>query len=149
MNGTTLAISSVTTGAGVTYGGVLNIVTNGSFTAGQQFVLFSGTGATSASNFASIAGSPGSGLAFSFTNGVVSVVAGPSGPATITNSISGNSLHLAWPAGQGWRLEAQTNSLSTGLSRTGWGTVSGTADGSYSVTIDPAKPTVFYRLVYP
>ena len=149
VNGTTLAISSVTTGAGVTYGGVLNIVTNGTFTAGQQFVLFSGTGATNASNFASIAGSPGSGLLFSFTNGVVSVVAGPSGPGTITNSISGNSLHLAWPAGQGWRLEAQTNSLSTGLRTTGWGTVSGTADGSYSVTIDPAKPTVFYRLVYP
>jgi hypothetical protein len=77
------------------------------------------------------------------------VSTGPSGPGTITNNISGNSLNLAWPAGQGWRLEAQTNSLSTGLNPTGWGTVSGTADGSYSVTIDPAKPTVFYRLVYP
>ncbi|HEX9047860.1 MAG TPA: hypothetical protein VF988_12610 [Verrucomicrobiae bacterium] len=40
-------------------------------------------------------------------------------------------------------------SLTGGLSSSGWSTVSGTTDGSYGVVIDPAKPTVFYRLVYP
>jgi len=29
--------------------------------------------------------------------------------------------------------------LSTGFSSTGWGSISGTADGSYGVAIDPAK----------
>jgi len=131
----------------LTYGGTLTVTNIGSaLVAGDTFRVFKAGGTGSVS----VAGNAGSGLTFSFADGVVSVVsAGPSGPGTITNSISGNSLNLAWPAGQGWRLEAQTNSLSTGLSPTGWGTVSGTADGSYSVTIDPANPTVFYRLVYP
>lgn len=81
--------------------------------------------------------------------GTGSLVVGLSVPATITNSIVGNTLQLNWPAGQGWRLESQTNSLSVGLSPTGWGTVSGAADGSYSIAIDPAKPSVFYRLANP
>lgn len=73
------------------------------------------------------------------------------GPVTITNSFSGNTLTLTWPAGQGWRLVSQTNSLSTGLNPNpnAWSTVPGYTDGSYSITTDPAKPTVFYRLVNP
>ena len=73
------------------------------------------------------------------------------GPVTITNSFNGSTLTLTWPAGQGWRLVSQTNSLSTGLNPnpSAWNTVPGYTDGSYSVTADPAKPTVFYRLVNP
>lgn len=149
VNGTTPANTSVIAGGNVTYGGVLKISTNGTFTLGQQFQLFSGVGATNASSFANVLGSPGTGLAFSFTNGVLSVVAGgPAGPATITNIVSGNSLNLTWPAGQGWRLQAQTNSLSVGLTTNGWVNVSA-ADGSYSATMSPTDPSVFYRLVYP
>ena len=74
---------------------------------------------------------------------------GPSGPAQLTNSISGSTLTFTWPAGQSWRLESQTNSLSVGLTTNGWSTVSGGIDGSNSVTLDPTKPTVFYRLAYP
>jgi hypothetical protein len=136
-------------GATVTYGGTLSVVTNGTFTAGQQFALFSGNGATNTSNFANIAGSPGSGLSFAFTNGVLSVVAnGPSGQATLTNSVSGNVLSLSWPAGQGWRLQMQTNSLATGLS-TNWVYVTDSSVSSTNVTVDPAQPAVFYRLMYP
>jgi hypothetical protein len=80
---------------------------------------------------------------------VLTPVLGPSGPAQLTNSYSGGVLTLAWPAGENWRLESQTNSLSTGLSPTGWSTVSGVSDGSATITVDPAEPTVFYRLVYP
>jgi autotransporter-associated beta strand protein len=151
VNGSLPTNSSVAAGANVAYGGVLKIVPSGTFTAGQQFQLFSGTGATNPGNFASLAGSPGGGLAFTFTNGVLSVVsAGPSGPAQITNSISGSTLSLTWPAGQGWRLVSQTNSLSTGLNPSGaWGTVPGVSDGSAGLVIDPTKPAVFYRLVYP
>jgi hypothetical protein len=58
----------------VTYGGLLNIVPAGTFSVGQAFTLFRGAGATNVGNFSSIQGSPGAGLAFSFTNGVLSVV---------------------------------------------------------------------------
>ncbi len=76
---------------------------------------------------------------------------GPSGPATLTNSITGSTLTLKWPAGQSWRLVSQTNSLSTGLnpSSAAWTTVSGVSDGSATITINPANPTVYYKLVYP
>jgi autotransporter-associated beta strand protein len=149
VDGSTLAKSSVAAGGNVTYGGTLNIVPSGTFTAGQQFQLFSGTGATNASNFASIAGTPGSGLAFSFTNGVLSVVAtGPTGSVTITNSFSAGVLGLSWPAGQGWRLQMQTNSLSTGLS-TNWVYLTDGSVSSTNITVDATKPAVFYRLTYP
>ncbi len=77
--------------------------------------------------------------------------AGPSSPATLTNSITGSTLTLKWPAGQSWRLVSQTNSLSTGLNpnNAAWTTVSGVGDGSATITINPANPTVYYKLVYP
>jgi fibronectin-binding autotransporter adhesin len=149
VNGSTLANSSVAAGGVVTYGGLLNLVPSGTFTNGQKFQLFSGAGATNASNFAGIAGSPGSGLAFSFTNGVLSVVAGgPSGPAPITSSYSGGVLSLSWPAGQGWRLQMQTNSLSAGLN-TNWVYQTDGSVSSTNITVDATKPTAFYRLTYP
>jgi len=81
---------------------------------------------------------------------VTFTAAGPPSPVQITNSISGNMLNLTWPSGQGWRLVSQTNSLSGGLNETGtWTTVGGASDGSYSVTLDPTQPSVYYELVYP
>ena len=149
VNGSTPANDVVAAGGAVTYGGVLSIVPTGTFTAGQTFTLFSGAGAASASNFSSIAGSPGSGLDFTFTNGVLSVVTtGPSGPATITNSFNGGVLSLSWPAGQGWRLQIQTNSLTIGLG-TNWTYITDGSLSSTNITVDPSKPTVFYRLTYP
>jgi hypothetical protein len=69
-------------------------------------------------------------------------------PATLTNSVSGGVLNLSWPAGQGWRLEQQTNSLSKGLS-TNWVPAAGSSVSSTNITIDSTKPTVFYRLAFP
>jgi hypothetical protein len=43
----------------------------------------------------------------------------------------------------------QTNSLTVGLTANGWTNVPGGIDGSISITINPANPAVFYRLVYP
>jgi autotransporter-associated beta strand protein len=84
-------------------------------------------------------------------SGSLLVQAGPSGPAKLVGNLSGNALSLTWPAGQGWRLVSQTNSLSMGLNpnSAAWGTVPGVSDGNASITIDSTKPTVFYRLVYP
>ena len=149
VDGSTPANDAVAAGGAVAYGGVLNIVPTGTFTAGQNFTLFSGAGAASASNFSSIQGSPGSGLGFTFTNGVLSVVtAGPSGPAQLTNSYSGGTLALSWPAGQGWRLQMQTNSLSVGLN-TNWIYITDGSISSTNIIVNPTKPTVFYRLIYP
>ena len=80
----------------VTYGGTL-VVNNlsGTLTTSDTFTLFS-PGA-SASNFSSISGSPGAGLAYSFTNGVLSVVvAGVKPVPRITHiSISGTTLTIS------------------------------------------------------
>ncbi len=92
VNGSTPTNTGVALGGNVTYGGVLNIVTNGTFSVGQKFTLFSGAGATNAGNFASIAGSPGAGKAFSFTNGVLTVVAsGPTLTSVTPNPATGSS----------------------------------------------------------
>lgn len=146
VNGTTLAKDLVAAGGSVAYGGTLNIVPSGTFSAGQTFQLFSGTGATNASNFASIAGSPGGSLAFAFTNGVLSVVSSAPTPEPIITSFDASSgkLVLSWSQ-PGWTLESQTNSLATGLSPTGWTPVTG-ATSPFTNTVNPANGSVFYRL---
>jgi hypothetical protein len=110
--------------------------------------LAGGSTATDPSNFGSIAVNPPvAGLSFTFTNGVLTAVVGPSSPATLTNSYSGGVLSLSWPD-EGWRLQEQTNSLSTGLS-TNWVYVTDGSVSSTNITAVPEQPTVFYRLAYP
>ena len=69
---------------------------------------------------------------------------------TLTNSLSGATLSLNWPATHiGYQLQTQTNSTSTGLGST-WFTVPGsTTTNGAAFTINPANPTVFFRLLYP
>jgi hypothetical protein len=71
-------------------------------------------------------------------------------PTNITAVLSGNSLTLSWPADHlGWRLQFQTNALSTGLS-TNWVTLPGSdLVASTNITINPGPGAVFYRMVYP
>jgi len=134
----------------VNYGGTL-AVTNlaGTLALGNSFTLFSAT--THVGNFTNIIGSPGAGLAYSFTNGVLSVVTGIAGyPTNITATVRGGSLEITWPSTHlGWMIEAQTNTLSMGLSNN-WVTISNTATQlGYTNTIDPSKSAVFYRLRKP
>jgi len=134
----------------VTYGGTLTVTNlGGTITTNDTFVLFSPGASTS--NFASIIGSPGAGLAYSFTNGVLSVVVGvASNPTNIMFSLSGNTLTLSWPADHlGWILQSQTNSLSVGLS-TNWVDVAGSGSSTQAViNINGNNPSVFYRLRHP
>jgi hypothetical protein len=71
-------------------------------------------------------------------------------PTNVTAVVNGNQYQLNWPATHtGWRLEAQTNSLSVGLS-SNWATVPGsTATNQMFIPINPANGSVFFRLVYP
>ena len=71
-------------------------------------------------------------------------------PTNIIAVVVGNQYQLSWPASHtGWRLEAQTNSLATGLS-SNWATVPGsTSVNQISLPINPANGTVFFRLAYP
>jgi autotransporter-associated beta strand protein len=79
---------------------------------------------------------------------VLTGAVGPSGPATLTNSLSAGVLSLSWPASQGWRLQVQTNSLSTGLS-TNWVYVTDGTVSSTNITVDSTKAAMFYRLTNP
>jgi autotransporter-associated beta strand protein len=87
-------------------------------------------------------------------NGSISVVATVNtGPTNIAATVSGNTLTLTWPSDHtGWRLLAQTNALSIGLTMptNTWTYVNGSSStNSVTMTIDATKPAVFYRLIYP
>ena len=74
-------------------------------------------------------------------------------PTNIVATVSGTNLSLSWPADHtGWSLLTQTNNLAQGISRNtnDWGTVANSASTNLvTIPIDPAKPTEFYRLIYP
>ena len=71
-------------------------------------------------------------------------------PTNLTAVVTGNTLTLSWPSDYvGWRLQAQTNLLSTGLG-TNWADVPGSASvNSVNVNINPENGAVFFRMVYP
>ena len=71
-------------------------------------------------------------------------------PTNIVFSVMNNQLSLSWPADHtGWILQAQTNSLSVGLSNN-WVNVSGsTGSNQVIMPLIPANGTVFYRLMFP
>jgi autotransporter-associated beta strand protein len=137
----------------VTYGGTL-YATNlaGTPALGDSYAVFSAT--AHVGNFSGISGSPGNGLAWFFTNGVLSVVTGVANYSTnLTATVSGSTLSLSWPATHlGWILQSQTNTLGVGLTTptNTWFDVSGSsAVTSQNITINPANPTVFFRLRKP
>jgi len=71
-------------------------------------------------------------------------------PAPITTVVNGSNLELSWPADHtGWTLQAQTNSLNIGLSGTWFNVAGSAATNQVIVPVNPANPTVFYRLTLP
>jgi autotransporter-associated beta strand protein len=155
LNAATGANDRLTANA-ITYGGSLSVTNfSGAITNGQTFQLFaSSNGVYNAGTFTSITLPTATGLTWTTNlavNGsiVATVAAGPTGPGQLTNSVSGNTLSLSWPPGQGWRLQTQTNSLSTGLQPNGWVYMTDGSASSTNLTMDATKPTVFFRLTYP
>jgi len=135
-------------------GSVISI-TSGTALAAGTYTLFtygSGNGtAFTATPVFDVAPAAGASIVDTGSGQINLVVGSGLNAGYLTNSISGSTLNLTWPAGQNWRLVSQTNSLSTGLnpSSAAWSTVTGVSDGSATITIDPTQPTVFYELVNP
>jgi len=138
----------------VTLGGTLVLKNLGGVLAvNDTFKLFNAT--TVSGSFSSVVSlTPGQSVTWDLSNltvnGTVRVASVTAVPVVLTSVPAGNTLQLSWPANQlGWRLEVQTNALTTGLN-SNWFTVPGSTETtSVTVPVVPANPTVFYRLVYP
>lgn len=126
----------------VTFGGSLVVSNIGpdSLMQGHSFQLFSTGGA---GNFSSITPPLTGGLSWSFdpTTGILSV-AGPQ--PQLTFGRSGGNIVFSW-AGTGFRLQAQTNAITTGISNN-WSDYPGGGTSPVVVPIDAANGTVFFRL---
>jgi hypothetical protein len=84
-------------------------------------------------------------------NGSITLTTGMSAtPVPITATPSGSTLQLNWPLDHtGWTLQVQTNALNVGISNN-WATVANsTLTNQVIVPLNPANPTVFYRLTLP
>jgi autotransporter-associated beta strand protein len=147
--------------ASITLGGTLTVTNIGpALHVGDTFKLFKSTAPLSGSIAAiNLPATDGNNMAYTWTdnttaNGSITVLTAVSlvntDPTNIVATVSGNQLTLTWPVDHtGWRLQAQTNSINTGLSGN-WVDVAGsTTVNSVTVTLDPAVGTVFYRMVYP
>ncbi|HEY1788761.1 MAG TPA: hypothetical protein VGJ73_11420, partial [Verrucomicrobiae bacterium] len=152
-NSDELNASSLTINSGVTL--TVNNVGSTNLAAGDTFILFSApvSGIFSVTNLPALPNSNltwTNELALNGTIAVISTVSGPTGPGVLTNSYNaaGNVLTLSWPANQGWRLQAQTNSVSIGLS-TNWVYVTDSTVSSTNINVSTANGVGFYRLVYP
>jgi hypothetical protein len=86
----------------------------------------------------------------SATNNLVIIGDVSTTPTNMTFSISGDQLILTWPESHlGWILQTQTNDLSVGIADN-WEDVTGSETSTqWIITIDPSKPTVFFRLRLP
>jgi autotransporter-associated beta strand protein len=155
LNKTSMTNDSVRGLSLVSYAGTL-VVTNqaGSLAPNDSFKLFDAT--TYSGSFTTIVPTtPGAGLAWDQTHlavdGTLRVVSTVNTtPTNLVVVVSDGNLNLSWPADYlGWRLECQTNSISTGLSAN-WATwPNSTNVNSVQLPIDPKNPTVFFRLTYP
>lgn len=87
-------------------------------------------------------------LAVNGTIQVASLI--PTTPTSVTATVNGGNLNVSWPVShQGWVLQTQTNALTVGIAAN-WVDMPGTAlVTSTNIAINPANPTVFFRLRSP
>ena len=130
------------------------IVTNldGQLWAGDSFQIITAntmSGAFAATNLPALI--PGFNWQWSPASGTLSITSTVAlNPTNITTTVSGNTVELSWPSDHiGWRLQAQTNSLLTGLDGNWFDVVGSTTTNSASVAVDPSAGTVFYRMIFP
>ncbi|MDR3459654.1 MAG: sialate O-acetylesterase [Verrucomicrobiae bacterium] len=88
--------------------------------------------------------------AFRYSYKRLYVLVRPVAPAFLGYTHQGSLLQLSWPVvNAGWRLQVQSNSLSTGLS-TNWIMVTGSnVTNQVTMPIGSTAGSVFFRLIYP
>ncbi len=71
-------------------------------------------------------------------------------PPPLGFAVNPNQMQFSWPTSHvGWKLQVQTNPLSSGL-RSNWSTVSGSsATNQFSIPVVMTNGSVFFRLAYP
>jgi autotransporter-associated beta strand protein len=136
------------TGLGtVTLGGTLQVVVQGTLSGNEVFKLFSATSYTGNFTYYDLPLLPNP-LGWDYSTVAVDGTLKITGGAPILGvSQAGNVLTFTWTE-PGFRLQAQTNSLTVGLS-SNWGDYPSGTSSPVNVTISPANPTVFFRLVSP
>lgn len=142
----------IRTGGGLSYGGNLTVVNSGPAPAdGNSFQLFSASsysGSFTTTTFPPLNGGLHWVDALS-VNGTISVSSGSSGGSpTLTYSRSGGAIILSWDATTfpSYTLQGQTNNAGLG---SGWGDVDGGSTSPVTVAVNPANPSVFFRLHKP
>jgi hypothetical protein len=147
-----LIASTVTVSPGATL--TVNNIGSTNLVAGDTFTLFSApiTGSFNTVNLPSLPNSNvfwTNQLAVNGTISVVSAVIVNPESTNITFSVSAGSLSLSWPADHiGWTLQAQTNTLGTGLG-TNWVNVPDSSlTNALSFPISTGNGAVFYRLKF-
>jgi hypothetical protein len=151
INNDPLTNDMVVVGGKLTTGGTLTVTNIGpAFLGGETFKLFN-TGVTgfTATNLPALTGVMywTNKLAVNGTIAVVNPI--NTNPPIVGIGVGGSTSTLSWPTNAGWTLQAQTNSLGSGSTpaTNGVDLVPGsTRIASTNITVDPAKPTMFYRL---
>lgn len=138
-------------GTALYYSGALNVINSGAPpVSGASYQLFNAPsygGAFATTTFPSLA----SGLTWTdntLVNGSITVTHGSAGSPVLSFASSGNTLTLSWDSATfpGYRVQAQTNSSGVG---TNWRSTSSGTVSPFTITINPANPPVFFRLVNP
>jgi autotransporter-associated beta strand protein len=147
------AFDQVVCSGSLGFGGTL-IVTNhaGTFQLGDSFPLFIAASFAGAFNQLELPPlGPELGWQFNAANGQLSVVSTLSlAPTEISATIVDDSLHITWPPSHtGWRLEAQTNAVGSGLGALWFDVPGANLTNEIMLPIDPVNGSVFFRLVYP
>ncbi|HXS69920.1 MAG TPA: hypothetical protein VN761_13830, partial [Candidatus Polarisedimenticolia bacterium] len=145
---------SVTATGNITYGGSLIIsnLSTTTLTTSDTFQLFNASAHTG--NFASIVGTPGPGLAYSFNpaSGVLSIVTSTinSNPTNITFQAGGGNLTLSWPADHlGWTLQSNADSLLNSNAWFDYPAATGSRDVDQVVIPMLNNTNVYFRLKLP
>lgn len=144
----------VSVGGTLTYGGTLQINTNGSaLQANDSFQLFPNAASYSGTFANIVPTTPGAGLAWNTNNlavnGTLAVAAAVNlTPCVLTNMVSGSQMTLSWPADhQGWLVQSNSVDLAN---PSDWYPIPETAsETSYIINIDATQTNVFYRLISP
>ena len=143
-NSDRLAVS----GGSITGGGTLTVTNiGGALQASDTFQLFATGVSGITANLQTV--DAVNGVTYTWNNNIASsgsiTVASvtPIGQPTLGVSQSGNSLTFSWSGP--FKLQSQTNGLAVGVS-SNWGNYPGGSTSPVVVTINPANPTVFFRL---